>query len=45
MDNKQLILDLGWNPEVHPTLENVLRASEETKKRLFSVEDAKGIPL
>lgn len=34
LDNKQLILNLGWNPEVVPTLENILVASELTKKRI-----------
>lgn len=33
-ENKQLILDLGWNPEVQVTLENILKASEKTKKRI-----------
>lgn len=33
-ENKQLVLNLGWNPEVQVTYENVLIASENTRKRL-----------
>lgn len=32
--NRQRILDLGWNPEIPVTRENVISASEMTKKRL-----------
>ena len=39
MDNKQLLLNLGWNPEIEPTLENVLKASELTKKKLYNNEN------
>lgn len=34
LENRQLILNLGWNPEVQVTFENVLKASKETEKRI-----------
>lgn len=34
LENKQLILNLGWNPEVAVTLENVMKASNMTKNRI-----------
>lgn len=40
-ENKQLILDLGWNPEVPVTMENVLIASSKTKERLKESTDEK----
>lgn len=33
-ENRQAVLNLGWNPEVVVTMENVLIASEKTKARL-----------
>lgn len=39
LENKQLILNLGWNPEIHPTLENVLRASKITESKLKKNDD------
>lgn len=37
MENKQAVLNLGWNPEVPVTMENVLIASEKTKQRLNNI--------
>lgn len=34
LENKQLILNLGWNPEVPVTVENVIKASKRTKDRI-----------
>lgn len=44
LDNKQLVLNLGWNPEIPVTLENVLKASANTKKRI-EVKKEFTIPL
>lgn len=40
-ENKQLILNLGWNPEIPVTIENVLIASRKTKERLNESTDEK----
>lgn len=40
-ENKQLILHLGWNPEIPATIENVLIASGKTEKRLNESTDEK----
>lgn len=34
LENKQLILDIGWNPEVPVTMGNILKASDKTKERI-----------
>lgn len=39
LENKQLILNLGWNPEIPVTLENVLKASNKTAKRINKTKD------
>lgn len=33
-ENRQLLLNLGWNPAVAPTIENVLAVSKRTEERL-----------
>lgn len=41
LENKQLVLNLGWNPEVPVTLENVLKASTATERRLKKEKEKK----
>lgn len=31
--NKQKILEMGWNPELEPTIENIIKASKSNKRK------------
>ena len=44
-ENRQLLLNLGWNPAVNPTIENVLAASKRTEGRLRKETNTNTVPI
>ena len=44
-ENRQLLLNLGWNPAVTPTIENVLAASKRTEGRLRKETNTNTVPI